>query len=107
MQQRKFRNRWVALGGALMLLGGALVYALPAYAGENLNGVRLNGISLNGISWNATTYQGEPSEMMQGESFPFNTLSQRALGKKQPDRIDSNPILSNLNPLWAETVLHR
>ena len=87
-----------------MLLGGALMYALPAHASQGSNGITTNGIhvngnSLNGLSWQATTSQGELPAQRQGESLAFHTLSQRALGKTHPDRMDSKPTLSSLKEL--------
>jgi hypothetical protein len=78
MRQTKFRNRLVTLVGVFMLLGGALMYALPAHVSQGSNGITTNGIhvngnSLNGLSWQATTSQGELPAQRQGKSLAFHT----------------------------------
>ena len=86
-------------GCGVLLLG-----AVSAHAGNSLNGISLNGVAVNGIlvngqSFNGLSYNGfrnqglliketkrngGPSSAVQSESLPFNGLSQRGLGKTNP-----------------------
>ena len=57
--------------------------------GMPFNGAVLNGAPINGITLNGTPLNGLPANegslpTVQNESLPWNTLSQRALGKHQP-----------------------
>ena len=79
----------VAVGCGVLLLG-----AVSAHAGESLNGSSTNGLTLNGSSTNGlrnqelllkeTKRNGEPTSAVQSESLPFNSLSQKGLGKTHP-----------------------
>ena len=91
----------VAVGCGVLLLG-----AVSAHAGESLNGLTLNGLNYNGLRHqgrfvqetkrhegptSAVQSESVPCEhdrqcalAVQSEGLPFNGLSQRGLGKTNP-----------------------
>jgi hypothetical protein len=74
----------VAVGCGVLLLG-----AVSAHAGSSTNGLTLNGSSTNGLRnqellLKETNRNGEPTSAVQSESLPFNSLSQKGLGKTHP-----------------------
>jgi hypothetical protein len=91
MRQTKFRNRLVTLVGVFMLLSGALLYALPAHAGQGSNGLTENGVTANGIYGNGLT--------TKGKYLPFKSLSQKPLGETHPDCMDAKPTRNHLKAL--------
>lgn len=61
-------------GGAFMLLGGALLYARPAHAGQSSNGITANGITLNGMFINGITTNGITTNGLTENGISFNGM---------------------------------
>jgi hypothetical protein len=91
--------RMVVACCGLVLLSAVSAYAELPFNGLPMNGIPLNGLPVNGITTNGAVLNGWPINGMpinglpanesslptvQNESLPWNTLSQRALGKHQP-----------------------
>ena len=69
----------VAVGCGVLLLG-----AVSAHAGESMNGSSTNGLRNQELLLKETKRNGEPTSAVQSESLPFNSLSQKGLGKTHP-----------------------
>jgi len=73
-----------------LILNGVALNALTVN-GLTLNGVASNGVPLNGMPLNGLALkalpQGEPSPEAQYESFPYHSVSQKALGTTPPSRL--------------------
>ena len=98
----KFHSATIKAYIGVACCGLVLLSAVSSHAAVGINGLSVNGLSVNGISSNALTSNGlasngvalngltangEPPPAIQGKSLPFHGLSQKALGKTQPNHL--------------------